>query len=223
MAAAWWPWAAVILLGFYHGINPGMGWLFAVGRGLQEQSRRAVLGSLLPIAAGHELSVVAVIVLVAATQAVVPPHVVRLVAALVLITAGLYTLARPRRHPRGMGMRIGVVGLAVWSFLMSSAHGAGLMLAPVLFGLPLTLHYDDLRTIGLVAFVAAVLHLAAMLVMMSLTSVVIYEKVGLGILRRGWFNLDLLWSGVLLLSGVATLFTVDPGVLSQTPAVLTGH
>src|SRR5437763_2457208 len=124
MAAAWWPWAAVTLLGFYHGTNPGMGWLFAVGRGLQEQSRRAVLGSLLPIAAGHELSVVAVIVLVAATQAVVPPHIVRLVAALVLITAGLYTLARPRRHPRGLGMRIGARGMAARSLLSWSAHGA---------------------------------------------------------------------------------------------------
>lgn len=207
MTTALWPWLALAALGAYHGVNPGMGWLFAVGRGLQERSRRAVLGALVPIAAGHELSIVLVVVAVGLTQRFVPPHTVRLLAALALVAAGVYTLARPRGHPRGFGMRIGALGLAAWSFLMSSAHGAGLMLAPVLLGMSVADQYTDLRQIGLTAAFAATVHVTAMLATMGLVSVVVYEKLGLRFLRRGWFNLDLAWSGVLLLSGAVTLFT----------------
>ena len=205
---ALWPWATLALLGVYHGVNPGMGWLFAVGRGLQEGRRRAVLGALLPIALGHELSIVLVVVAVALTQAALPPHTVRLLAALALVGFGLYTLARPRSHPRGFGMRIGVLGLAAWSFLMSSAHGAGLMLAPVLLGLPVADQYSDLRELGLTAGLAATVHVAAMLAAMAVVAVVVYEKLGLRLLRRSWFNLDLAWSVVLLVAGLATLFSV---------------
>ena len=202
-----WPWATLALLGVYHGVNPGMGWLFAVGRGLQEGRRRAVLGALLPIALGHELSIVLVVIAVALTQAALPPRTVRLVAALALVGFGVYTLARPRRHPRGFGMRIGALGLAAWSFLMSSAHGAGLMLAPVLLGLPVADQYADLRRLGLTAGLAATVHVAAMLTAMAVVAVVVYEKLGLRLLRRNWFNLDLVWSGVLLVAGAVTLFT----------------
>lgn len=205
--SAVWPWATLALLGVYHGVNPGMGWLFAVGRGLQERRRSAVLGALLPIAAGHELSIVLVVVAVVLTQALVPPHTVRLVAALALVGFGLYTLVRPRSHPRGFGMRVGVLGLAVWSFLMSSAHGAGLMLAPVLLGLPVTEQFGDLRQLGLTAALTATVHVAAMLATMAVVSVVVYEKLGLRLLRRGWFNLDLAWSVVLLVAGTVTMFT----------------
>jgi hypothetical protein len=205
--APWWPWAALVVLGAYHGINPGMGWLFAVGRGLQEGRRAAVLGSLLPIAAGHELSIVTVVVAVALTQQLFPPHVVRLLAALALVAVGAYTLVKRRVHPRGFGMRVGVAGLVVWSFLMSSANGAGLMLAPVLLGLPVADQYSDLRVLGLSAAAAATVHVAAMVAVMGATSVFVYERFGLGFLRRGWFNLDLAWSGILLLSGAVTLFT----------------
>ena len=205
---ALWPWATLALLGVYHGVNPGMGWLFAVGRGLQEGRRRAVLGALLPIALGHELSIVLVVIAVALTQAALPPHTVRLIAALALVGFGLYTLARPRRHPRGFGMRIGVMGLAAWSFLMSSAHGAGLMLAPVLLGLPVADQYSDLRQLGLTAGLAATVHVAAMLAAMAAVAVVVYEKLGLRLLRRSWFNLDLAWSVVLLGAGFVTLFSV---------------
>jgi hypothetical protein len=184
-----------------------MGWLFAVARGLQERRRRAVLGALLPIAAGHELSIVVVVVAVALTQAFVPPHTVRLLAALALVGFGVYTLLRPRAHPRGFGMRIGVLGLALWSFLMSSAHGAGLMLAPVLLGLPVADNFTDLRQLGMEAALAATIHVAAMATTMALVSVVVYEKLGLSLLRRNWFNLDLVWSFVLLATGALTLFT----------------
>src|SRR6266480_1296502 len=178
-----------------------MGWLFAVGRGLQEKSRSAVLGSLLPIAIGHEASIVMVVIAVPVTEQVVPPFFVRLLAAFVLVTFGLYKLARPRSHPGGFGMRIGFAGLAGWSFLMSSAHGAGLMLAPVLLGMPVAGAYHSLSEISLQAGLAATVHVSAMLAVMAAVAVVVYEKVGLGILRRGWFNLDLGWSLVLVGSG----------------------
>ena len=207
MTSAWWPWAALALLGAYHGVNPGMGWLFAVARGMQEKSRRAVLSSLMPIAIGHEASIVMVVVAVSLTEAFVPAFFVRLLSALVLVIFGLYKLLRPRSHPSGFGMRVGFTGLAGWSFLMSSAHGAGLMLAPVLLGLPVYATYHSLREISLQAVAAASLHVAAMLFVMGVVSVVVYEKVGVGILRRGWFNLDFGWSLVLIASGALTLFT----------------
>jgi hypothetical protein len=205
--SSWWPWAALVLLGAYHGINPGMGWLFAVGRGLQEKNRTAVLSSLLPIALGHEASIVVVVIAVSLSEHFVPPFFIRLVAALVLVSFGMYKLARPRSHPGGFGMRIGRAGLALWSFLMSSAHGAGLMLAPVLLGLPLYGAYHSLRELSLQASAAASLHVAAMVLVMGVVSLIVYEKVGLRILRRGWFNLDLGWSAVLIASGAVTLFT----------------
>ena len=205
--SAWWPWAALVLLGAYHGINPGMGWLFAVGRGLQEKSRNAVLASLLPIALGHEASIVMVVIAVSLTEQFVPPFFIRLLAALVLVSFGIYKLARPRAHAGGFGMRIGAIGLMSWSFLMSSAHGAGLMLAPVLLGLPVYSAYHSLGELSLQAAAAATLHVLAMLLVMGVVSVFVYEKVGLAILRRGWFNLDLGWSFVLIAGGAATLFT----------------
>ena len=202
-----WPWAALVLLGAYHGVNPGMGWLFAVARGLQERSRSAVLGSLIPIAVGHEASIVIVVIAVSLTEQLLPPFFIRLVAALVLVSFGVYKLARPRSHPGGFGMRIGAAGLVMWSFLMSSAHGAGLMLAPVLLGLPVYSAYHSLSELSLQAVAAASLHVAAMLLVMGIVSVAVYEKVGVGVLRRGWFNLDLGWSFVLIASGAVTLFT----------------
>jgi hypothetical protein len=202
-----WPWAALALLGAYHGVNPGMGWLFAVARGMQERSRRAVLGSLLPIAIGHEASIVIVVIAVSLTEQFVPPFLIRLLAALVLVSFGMYKLARPRNHPGRFGMRVGAAGLVMWSFLMSSAHGAGLMVAPVLLGLPVYSVYHSLSELSLQAVATASLHVAAMLLVMGIVAVVVYEKLGLGILRRGWFNVDLGWSFVLIASGAVTLFT----------------
>jgi hypothetical protein len=207
VTGALWPWAALVLLGAYHGVNPGMGWLFAVARGLQEKSRSAVLRSLLPIAIGHEASIIIVVIAVSLTEQFIPPFFIRLLAALVLVGFGLYKLARPRSHPGGFGMRVGAAGLVMWSFLMSSAHGAGLMLAPVLLGLPVYSAYHSLSELSIQAVAAASLHVAAMLLVMGLVSVVVYEKIGVGILRRGWFNLDLGWSFVLIASGTVTLFT----------------
>src|SRR3954468_18178898 len=124
------------VLGAYHGINPGMGWLFAVALGLQERSRKAVVRALVPIAVGHEASLAVVVALVGGLQVVTSEDTLRVAGALVLIGFGLYKFLRPRSHPRWVGMRVNVAELALWSFLMSSAHGAGLMLFPVLLRLP---------------------------------------------------------------------------------------
>ncbi len=211
-----WPWVALAVLGAYHGLNPGMGWLFAVGLGLQEQSRRAVTGALLPIAVGHELSVALVVVALGGALATGPAAVVRSLGAVVLIGFGLWKLVRPR-HPRWVGFRVNRRQLVLWSFLMSSAHGAGLMLLPVLLGLG-----SDGQGSGnehallepaaggaswWAGGMAVVVHSAAMLVAMGIVAVVVYEKVGLGVLRRGWVNLDLVWAGALVVAGLFTLFT----------------
>src|SRR3981081_2840492 len=134
--AAAWPWAALALPGVDHGVNHAMGWVFACGRGLQERRRSAVLGALLPIALGHEVSIVLVVVAVVVTQAFVAPHTLLLAARFVLVAFGVWTLVRRPSHPRGFGMRVGALGLAAWSFLMSSAPGAGLMVGPGVLGPP---------------------------------------------------------------------------------------
>ena len=200
-----WPWLALVALGAYHGVNPAMGWLFAVALGLQEGRRSAVLRALPPIALGHEAAVGLAVALVAGLQVVADPAALRLVAAGALVLFGLYKLLRPRSHPRWVGMRVGARDLFVWSFLMSSAHGAGLMLVPVLFGLPADGHVHPLPAVQDAA--AVLLHTLAMLAAMGAVALVVYEKLGVAFLRRAWVNLDPLWAGAIATAGVATLFT----------------
>src|SRR5829696_985617 len=132
-----WPWLALALLGAYHGLNPAMGWLFAVALGLQEGRRGAVLQALPPIALGHAIAILVVVFVIGVAQIVVPLDVLRYVCATALILFGLFKLARPS-HPRWVGMRVGFRDLTGWSFLMASAHGAGLMLVPILMKLSST-------------------------------------------------------------------------------------
>jgi len=202
-----WPWLALALLGAYHGLNPGMGWLFAVARGLQEGSRAAVLASLVPILIGHEASVVVVVGAAIATEQLLAPPTVRLLAALVLVSVGVYRISRPRSHPRGFGMRVGSVGLAAWSFLMSSAHGAGLMVVPVLLGWPVVEGLPAANQLAARVVVSTTVHVAAMLVVMASAALVVYQVVGLRILRRSWFNLDLVWAASLAMAGLITMFS----------------
>jgi hypothetical protein len=183
-----WAWWALVGLGAYHGINPAMGWLFAVALGLQERSRGAVLRALVPIALGHELSIVLAVLLVRGAELVSAPDVLRWLAAGSLVAFGVFKFVRPRSHPRWVGMRVTPPELALWSFLMSSAHGAGLMLFPVLLGLHAHTHDDaaalDLGSGSLAQDAAAVLvHMAAMLVVMGGVALIVYEKVGVGFLR----------------------------------------
>jgi hypothetical protein len=208
-----WPWLALAGLGAYHGLNPGMGWLFAVVLGLQERRRSAVLRALPAIAVGHEASIALVAAFVVAAQAVSAAALLRPLGALVLVLFGIFKLVRPRSHPRWVGLRVGPRELVLWSFLMSSAHGAGLMLVPVLLGLPVVSEVPDLprfspSTTMLVEDLGAVLiHTLAMLLVMGLVALVVYERLGVGVLRRAWLNVDLLWSVALVAAGVVTLFT----------------
>jgi hypothetical protein len=222
-------WLALVALGVYHGVNPAMGWLFAVALGLQQHSRRAVVRALFPIALGHEASVVVVALLAGGIGMVVAPDTLRLAAAIALVLFGAYKLLRPRSHPRWVGMRVGSRDLALWSFLMSSAHGAGLILIPALLGLAAAgsaahSHAGDaahshgpqtaligagaLNAAALAPNVAALLvHALAMLATMGIVALVVYEKLGLSLLRRAWVNLDGVWAAALIAAGVFTLFS----------------
>jgi hypothetical protein len=202
-----WPWLTLVLLGAYHGVNPAMGWLFAVALGFQQRSRAAVLRALLPIALGHEASIALVVVAVSGLQIVARPELVRLIGAVALVLFGVAKLLKPGAHPRWVGLRVSQWDLVVWSLLMSTAHGAGLMLFPVLLGLPAG-PTDDPFERGLLPDVAAVLlHTLAMLAAMAVVALLVYEKVGVGVLRRAWLNLDLVWAVVVVGAGLMTLFT----------------
>jgi hypothetical protein len=128
------PWAMLLALGAFHGINPGMGWLFAVALGMQERRRGAVLRALVPLGAGHALAVAAAVGAALAIGAVIPLGGLRWLTAGVLVALGALRFSR-HQHPRGVGMRVGMGGLTLWSFLMATAHGAGLMVVPVFVGM----------------------------------------------------------------------------------------
>jgi hypothetical protein len=209
---------ALGLLGAYHGLNPAMGWLFAVALGLQERKLSAVVKSLLPIAFGHELAIATAVLLVAMADLVAARELLRAAGALVLIGFGIFKVLRPRWHPRWVGMRVSQRDLVLWSFLMSSAHGAGLMLFPLLLGLPMPAHAEEVAAHALSAgglvgdsllqdVAAVLLHSAAMLAVMAVVAVVVYTRLGVGVLRKAWINLDALWAAALVLAGVLTLFT----------------
>jgi len=209
-----WPWVVLLVLGAFHGLNPGMGWLFAVALGLQERRRATVFRALVPIALGHALAITAVLVFVGGIQVIVPESILHYVSAAVLGAFGLYRLLRSR-HPRWVGMRVDFKDLVLWSFLMASAHGAGLMLVPVLLQWPAQ---DDRHT-RLIAIlsprvianapalvVAAVgVHTLSMLLVTAAVAGIVYEKLGLAILRQAWFNIDMVWALALIISGLCII------------------
>ena len=216
-----WPWITLAALGAYHGVNPSMGWLFAVALGLQERSREAVFSAFPPIALGHAASVALVVGVVIVGRAIVPIAALKIMGCVALVSFGIYKLVRSS-HPRWVGMRVGFRDLTAWSFLMASAHGAGLMLVPILLRLPgyggqvidlRDLPHMEYMSLGapdsiatLISQASAVgIHTLAMFGVMAAVAVVVYEKVGVSILRRGWFNLDKLWAIVLIVAGVLTL------------------
>jgi hypothetical protein len=200
----------LLALGAFHGLNPAMGWLFAVALGLQDKRRLTVLRAIPPIALGHLASVGAVVAVVGAARVLVSPTVVRVVGACALLGVGVWNL-RSAQHPRWVGMRVGFRDLAVWSFLMSSAHGAGLMLIPVLMGGPLVAHAGMVMppataTAAATAGATAVaVHTAAFLGVTVALALLVYEVLGLKLLRVAWVNLDALWAGALVVAGVVTL------------------
>ena len=212
----WRLWGVLVLLGAYHGVNPAMGWLFALSLGLQQRSRRAVLWALVPIALGHAIAIALTLAVVGWLEFKIPFPTLKFLVAAILFVLGLYRVFRSR-HPRGAGMRVGFRDLTVWSFLMASAHGAGLMLAPVLLAPRMQgMHHSMNGSVGfsLVGIAPRLLALAVLVHTFGLILVAgalailfyqFYETWGLGLLRHAWFNFDLLWAFALIVAGAATL------------------
>ena len=196
-----WPWLTLAGFGVFHGLNPAMGWLFAVALGLQRHSRGMVLLALPPMALGHALSIWFVAALVIAMGLVLDTGAVCVIAGMILIGWAAYHSLYGHRHRVRIGMTTGLVGLAVWSFLMATAHGAGLMLVPPLMPLCAGGPVLGERTL-LVSLAAVGVHTLATLVVTGLIALVVYEWVGLDFLRRSWVNFDLLWTGTLLAVGL---------------------
>ncbi|MGJ6964731.1 hypothetical protein ACSDR0_22730 [Streptosporangium sp. G11] len=203
-------------LGAFHGLNPAMGWLFAVALGLQERSRDGVLRALPPIVLGHAGSVLITLGLVSAARLAAPPKAVSYGVAAVVCGFGLWRLLR-RRHPRWVGMKVTKWQLAGWSFLMATAHGAGLMVLPV------TLHDGsgghsghgghggheghDAAALASQSLLATGVHTMSMLVMTTVLALVVYERLDVAVLRKAWFNLDLAWAVALIGAGAFAALT----------------
>src|SRR5213078_1707843 len=181
-----WPWLVIFALGLFHGLNPAMGWLFAVALGLQEQRRAAVLRALLPIALGHALSIGIIIGAVLVARISLPHSTLKFAAAAILFAFGLYRLLRSR-HPNWVGMRVGFFDLTLWSFIMASAHGAGLMLVPFFLPSPAAgeSHHHDAHQMHAWAFTnfsapsllitSVVVHTLGYLLTTALVAIVVYE------------------------------------------------
>jgi hypothetical protein len=197
------PWLALAGLGAFHGINPAMGWLFAVALGLHRNSRGVVWLSLFPIALGHAASIAMVALAVVAVGMVVDERVFQVAAGVLLIAAAAWHALYGHRHRVRVGFKTGMAGLALWSFLMATAHGAGLMLVPALIPLCLAGPAAELTSTGslLISLAAVGLHTAAMLIVTAAVAVPVYEWLGLAFLRRGWINLDYFWTVALALAG----------------------
>jgi hypothetical protein len=192
-------WPTLFLLGAYHGINPGMGWLFAVARGMQERRTRAVAWSLPPIALGHALSIGVVVLIVKLAQVALPLTYIRIGVAAALVGLGVFKLIRSRHFHWG-GMQVGFRDLTIWSFLMASAHGAGLMVLPVMLAGPHAHHHHAAGGIW-----ATLIHTLGYFTVTAAVALLVYWKLGLAMLRRSWFNLDLIWAAALVVTGVVAV------------------
>jgi hypothetical protein len=192
-----WPWLVVIGLGAFHGLNPAMGWLFAVALGLHRRSRRVVLMATLIIGLGHAIAIASVVAVFLVAGVMFDRQAIRWGGAALLVGWALYHAIYGHRRRVRFGMQVGLAGLLVWSFLMTTAHGAGLMLVPVLVPLCLASTSGAELTASdspEIAFAAVGVHTLAMLIVTGTVAFAIYERVGVGFLRRGWINLDLVWT-----------------------------
>jgi hypothetical protein len=204
----------MLFLGAFHGLNPGMGWLFAVALGMQQGSTRGVWRALPPLAAGHALAVGAFLLAAAVAQTVIPVDVLRPAVSLALVGFGCYRLFR-HRHPRWVGMQVSFRDLTLWSFLMASAHGAGLMVLPfVMSSTPTVMamsahhhaHLTGGTTTAWMPLAAIVSHTLAYLSVTTFVAWIVYRKLGLALLRRAWWNLDLIWAASLVVTGTLAAF-----------------
>jgi hypothetical protein len=199
------PWLVLAGLGAFHGLNPAMGWLFAVALGMHRKSRKVVLMSLLPIALGHTASIAIVAIAVVVLGMLIDQRWLEVAAGIVLLGWAAYHAAYGHRHRVRIGMTTGMAGLGLWSFLMATAHGAGLMLVPVLVPLCLSATpAGELTAAGSlpIAMAAIGVHMAAMLAVILAIAVLVYEWLDLSFLRRGWINFDWLWIAALAITGV---------------------
>jgi hypothetical protein len=206
-----WPWAALLLLGAMHGLNPGMGWLFAVALGLQEDRAAAVWRALPPLALGHAAAVAIFVLAAGALDALLPLPVVKSVAAVALLGFGVFKLFY-RKHPRYGGMQVGQLQLTIWSFLMAGAHGAGLMVLPFVLKEPpaSAAHSAHMIHAGatlpeLSALSSTLIHTGSYLFVTGAIALLVYRKLGLRFLRNAWINLDVIWALALIGTAVLTI------------------
>ena len=200
-----WPWFALSGLGMFHGVNPAMGWLFAVALALHQRSRAILLIALIPIAVGHAAAVAMVIIVLITLGLFIDERAIRIAGGAVLIAWAIHNWRFGARHRVRFGMQVGMIGLGIWSLLMATAHGAGLMLVPVLFPLCLSATpVEELRASGSlpIALAPVGVHTLSMLAITCLIALVVYEYSGVAFLRRGWINLDLIWIVALLVTGL---------------------
>lgn len=202
-----WPWLLLAGLGALHGLNPAMGWLFAVALGLYRRSFAVVLLSLVPIALGHALAIAIVAGLMAGAGILIDPRMVRIACGILLIGWAIYHWRFGHRHRVRVGMQTGLMGLALWSFLMATAHGAGLMLWPALMPLCFPAGAPSGTALAplLTAMMGVAVHTLAMLGVTAILAIIVYRWVGLGILRSAWINIDMLWIAALAITGVILL------------------
>lgn len=199
-------WEALILLGAFHGINPAMGWLFAVALGMQEGRRQAVWRALLPLGLGHALAIAVAIVLAAMLGFILPRDVLRWAVAIVLVTVGVLFFFR-HPHPRWAAMRVSMADLTLWSFLVGTVHGAGLMVVPVFLRMSEqnSPHIHFASNSARVAVLATSIHAISYLIVTGAIAAVVFEKFGVNFLRKAWINVDLVWAAALVLTGIANL------------------
>ena len=202
-------WLTLAGLGAFHGLNPGMGWLFAVALGMQENKRSAVWRALIPLTLGHVLAIAAVIVVAIAAGTALSPAMLRWPVALLLTGLGARQLYR-HVHPRWAAMRVGMGGLTTWSFLMASAHGAGLMVLPVFLSMAAmpanaACHSHGASTQAFAGTMATLVHSLGYLAMTAIAAWIVVDRFGLGLLRKAWINLDLIWAVALILTGCLTV------------------
>ncbi|MGB8040970.1 MAG: hypothetical protein WCF39_23085 [Pseudolabrys sp.] len=208
-------WLAVVASGLYHGVNPGMGWPLAVSAGLMGRGQRDVVGALAPLAAGHLLSMLVILLPFALMTALLDwQREIRIGASAAVIAFGVFRLVN-RRHPRALA-RIRPTQLALWSFAIATAHGAGLMLLPIYLGLCST---EDLDTVhrassilmaqnAATAVLVSLTHTLSMVTAGGVIALIVYGWLGLKFISRSWFNLDFVWAMSLILIGAIGLLTV---------------
>ena len=189
-----------------------MGWPLAVSAGLMERSSRALIAALWPLAVGHLLAMLVVILPFALLAALVEwQQQIRIGASLLVIAFGIFLLVNPR-HPRALA-RIPPTQLGVWSFAVAIAHGAGFMLVPIYLGLCRTSDSDSgHEAAGVlisgnfgIAMLVSVVHGAAMIATGGILAWLVYRYLGLKFVSRSWFNLDATWALSLVLVGAISL------------------